>query len=100
MKKLSRTFCALLLAAALSGCGQPASHTSDFFAMDTLMSLTVWGDSEAQSQAAVSEAERRINSLSNALSRQVSASSIANSTLQTAKLSRSTRMHMRRFRMP
>ncbi len=77
MKKLSRTFCALLLAAALSGCGQPASHTSDFFAMDTLMSLTVWGDSEAQSQAAVSEAERRINSLSNALSRQVSASSIA-----------------------
>lgn len=77
MKKISRALCALLLAAALSGCGAPASHSADFFAMDTFMSLTVWGGSEAQSQAAVSEVESRINELSNVLSRQVAASSLA-----------------------
>ena len=41
------------------------------------MSLTVWADSEAQAQAAAAQIEQRINTLSNALSRQVAASTLA-----------------------
>lgn len=77
MRKLSRALCALLLVSVLSGCGAAAGASDDFFAMDTFMSLTVWDDSEAQAQAAVSSAEQRINALSNALSRQVSSSTLA-----------------------
>lgn len=69
--------CVLLLVSLLSGCGTQASKTSDFFAMDTFMSLTVWDGSEARAQAALSSAEQRINELSNCLSRQVSSSSLA-----------------------
>lgn len=77
MRKFSRALCALLLVSVLSGCGAAAGASDDFFAMDTFMSLTVWGKSEAQAQAAVSSAEQRINELSNALSRQVSSSTLA-----------------------
>lgn len=77
MRKFSRIFCALLLVSLLSGCGAATSVSDDFFAMDTFMSLTVWDKSEVQAQAAVSAAEQRINGLSNALSRQVSSSPLA-----------------------
>ncbi len=61
----------------LAGCGRLSNTTTDFFSMDTFMSLTVWADSEAQAQAAAVQIEQHINTLSNALSRQVAASTLA-----------------------
>lgn len=75
MKKLCGALCALFL--LLSGCGGPVSDSTDFFAMDTFMTLTAWGDNQDDAHAVVSEAEQEINRLSNALSRQVEASSLA-----------------------
>ena len=77
MKRFFRTLCALMLCVSLSGCGAPPSRSADFFAMDTFMSVTVWGQSEAQAQTDLDAVQQRINDLSNTLSRQVSASSLA-----------------------
>ncbi|MDR3766046.1 MAG: FAD:protein FMN transferase [Butyricicoccus sp.] len=75
MKKLCGALCALFL--LLSGCGGPASDSTDFFAMDTFMTLTAWGDTQDDAHTVVASAEQEINRLSNALSRQVEASSLA-----------------------
>ena len=44
---MKKWFAAVLLAAlVLTGCGpkQPEAHEAQLFAMDTLMSLRIWGD--------------------------------------------------------
>lgn len=77
MKKLSGALCALFLLAALAACGAPASASTDFFAMDTFMTLTAWAGSESEAKETLAASEQEINRLSNALSRQVAASSLA-----------------------
>ncbi len=55
-----------LSAAALCGCSaQPEKYTRDIFAMDTLMSLTAYGDN---AQDALDKAAERINALEQSLS--------------------------------
>lgn len=77
MKKLFRALGALFILFALSACGAPKGYKADFFAMDTFMSLQTWAGSEARSQAACTAAEQRVNALSNALSRQNAAGTLA-----------------------
>lgn len=70
---MKRIFALLLAVLCLSGCSSAGNTlVSDFFAMDTLMSVSVCGDGAEQSesaQALVSAVESRINELEPALSR-------------------------------
>lgn len=50
----------------LTGCGTPPEHTLNFFAMDTLMRVTVYGQN---AQATAEQIEARVNELSQLLSR-------------------------------
>ncbi len=76
MKRSICTVCALIFC-LLAGCGGPASASTDFFSMDTFMTITAWAENEADAQAVVTQAERRVNDLNNALSRQIEAGPLA-----------------------
>ena len=63
---MKKWFAAVLLAAlVLTGCGpkQPEAHEAQLFAMDTLMSLRIWGD-----EALVTQTEDTLRSLEALLS--------------------------------
>ena len=67
---MKRILAAFLLLLCLAGCTpQPKSYTADFFAMDTFMSITAYGESEQAAQDTAVQLEQRINALEPALSR-------------------------------
>lgn len=67
---MKRILAAFLLLLCLAGCTpQPKSYTADFFAMDTFMSITAYGDDEQAAQDTAVQLEQRINALEPALSR-------------------------------
>lgn len=67
---MKRILAAFLLLLCLVGCTpQPKSYTADFFAMDTFMSITAYGESEQVVQDTAVQLEQRINALEPALSR-------------------------------
>lgn len=66
MKKL---FAAGMLLLLLSGC-QPASSQSDFYAMDTFMTVTTYDRNAKTAESARVEIEQHINSLDQIMSRQ------------------------------
>lgn len=77
MKKLCCAAGAAVLL-TLAACGAAmSSASSDFFAMDTFMTVTAWAEQPTEAQAVVSDVETKINELSNTLSRQVSTSALA-----------------------
>ena len=63
-------------AALLAGCGR-AESSSDFYAMDTFMSVTVYGSKEETAQALTASIEQEINALDRALSRHRTESEIS-----------------------
>ena len=72
---MKKWFAAVLLAAlVLTGCGpkQPEAHEAQLFAMDTLMSLRIWGD-----EALVTQTEDTLRSLEALLSATAEDSDIA-----------------------
>ena len=72
---MKKWFAAVLLAALiLTGCGQtqPKAHEAQLFAMDTLMSLRIWGD-----EALVTQTEDTLRSLEALLSATAEDSDIA-----------------------
>ena len=72
---MRKWFAAVLLAAlVLTGCGpkQPEAHEAQLFAMDTLMSLRIWGD-----EALVTQTEDTLRSLEALLSATAEDSDIA-----------------------
>lgn len=75
MKKIYCMLGALLF--LLTGCGAPASYQTDFFAMDTFMSITVWARKEAQAHDIAAEAMQRVNALGASLTRHAEKGSIA-----------------------
>ena len=67
---MKRILAAFLLLLCLVGCTpQPKSYTADFFAMDTFMSITAYGEDEQAAQDTAVQLEQRINALEPALSR-------------------------------
>lgn len=65
---MKRILAAFLLLLCLAGCTpQPKSYTADFFAMDTFMSITAYGESEQAAQDTAVQLEQRINALEPAL---------------------------------
>lgn len=67
---MKRVLAAFLLLLGLTGCaGRQASYTTDFFAMDTFMAVSVYGDSEDAAQEAAVACEQAVNALEPALSR-------------------------------
>lgn len=67
---MKRIFAAFLLLLGLAGCaGQQASYTTDFFAMDTFMSVSVYGDTQDDAEQAAVICEQEVNALEPALSR-------------------------------
>lgn len=67
---MKRILAAFLLLLCLAGCTpQPESYTADFFAMDTFMSITAYGEDEQAVQDTAVQLEQRINALEPALSR-------------------------------
>lgn len=68
---MKRWIAAMLLLLLCAGCGKPVRTASDFFAMDTFMSISV--DSapaeQAQSKELLTQMERRINQLDKAMTR-------------------------------
>lgn len=67
---MKRILAAFLLLLCLAGCTpQPKSYTTDFFAMDTFMSITAYGEDEQAAQDTAVQLEQRINALEPALSR-------------------------------
>lgn len=67
---MKRIFAAFLLLLGLAGCaGQQASYTTDFFAMDTFMSVSVYGDKQDDAEQAAVACEQAVNALEPALSR-------------------------------
>ena len=77
MKKLFRALCALFIVSFLTGCGAPRSHVTEFFAMDTFMSLEIWADSEARAQTTAAATAQRISALGSALSRHAATGSLS-----------------------
>ena len=72
---MKKWFAAVLLAAlVLTGCGpkQPEAHEAQLFAMDTLMSLRIWGN-----EALVTQTEDTLRSLEALLSATAEDSDIA-----------------------
>lgn len=69
-KRLTGLICALALFLSLSGCAAPPKEaTSQIFAMDTFMTLTVYGKGiETSAEAALDQMEDYIYALENALS--------------------------------
>lgn len=67
---MKRIFAAFLLLLGLAGCaGQQASYTTDFFAMDTFMSVSVYGDKQDDAEQTAVACEQAVNALEPALSR-------------------------------
>lgn len=67
---MKRIFAAFLLLLGLAGCaGQQASYTTDFFAMDTFMSISVYGDKQDDAEQTAVACEQAVNALEPALSR-------------------------------
>lgn len=67
---MKRLFAVFLLLFGLTGCaGRPSSYTTDFFAMDTFMSVSVYGSDEDSAQQAAVACEQEVNALEPALSR-------------------------------
>lgn len=67
---MKRVLAAFLLFLGLMGCaGRQTSYTTDFFAMDTFMSVSVYGDNEDNAQQAAVSCEQEVNALEPALSR-------------------------------
>ena len=61
MKKLLACLCGLVLALSATGCSaQPTKETRSFFAMNTAVTLTAYGDAAA---TALQEAEQRLHAL-------------------------------------
>ena len=67
---MKRIFAVFMLLLCMTGCTpQPEGYTADFFAMDTFMSITAYGESEQAAQDTAVQLEQRINALEPALSR-------------------------------
>ena len=67
---MKRILAAFLLFLGLAGCaGRQASYTTDFFAMDTFMSVSVYGSDKNSAQEAAVACEQEVNALEPALSR-------------------------------
>mgnify|MGYP007134826077 CR=1 FL=1 len=61
---MKRIFAAFLLLFGLAGCaGQQASYTTDFFAMDTFMSVSVYGDKQDDAEQTAVACEQAVNAL-------------------------------------
>lgn len=73
IKRMLPLLLALLL--VCGGCGAEKEYTSDFFAMDTYMSIAAYGKN---AESAVTEAERSVNELENLISRTRANTDIAN----------------------
>ncbi|MCL1874056.1 MAG: FAD:protein FMN transferase [Clostridiales bacterium] len=66
MNKIAGTLILLLLISLLPACGSPKFYQSQFFAMDTLVEISLYAESPSRAQAAFAAAEaefRRINDL-------------------------------------
>ena len=67
---MKRMLAVVLLLLCLQGCTpRPESYTADFFAMDTFMSVSAYGETEQEAQDTAVRLEQRINALEPALSR-------------------------------
>lgn len=66
MKRILPLLCAAVLTLSLSGCGQPKECSAEFFAMDTVMRVSAYGNGAAE---AVSGISSRVNELEALLSR-------------------------------
>ena len=67
---MKRILAAFMLLVCMTGCAaQPQGYTADFFAMDTFMSITAYGENEQAAQDTAVQLEQRINALEPALSR-------------------------------
>lgn len=75
MKK--RVFTLFIVLSMLCGCSSLKNSSQDFFAMDTFMNISVWSSSKSDADTILSDAQKKVNELSNRLSRQISSSSIA-----------------------
>ena len=75
MKK--RVFTLFIVLSMLCGCSSLKNSSQDFFAMDTFMNIWVWSSSKSDADTILSNAQKKVNELSNRLSRQISSSSIA-----------------------
>ncbi|HIV61340.1 MAG TPA: FAD:protein FMN transferase [Candidatus Butyricicoccus avistercoris] len=75
MKK--RVFTLFIVLSMLCGCSSLKNSSQDFFAMDTFMNISVWSSSKSDADTILSNAQKKVNELSNRLSRQISSSSIA-----------------------
>ena len=75
MKK--RVFTLFIVLSMLCGCSSLKNSSQDFFAMDTFMNISVWSSSKSDADTILSNAKKKVNELSNRLSRQISSSSIA-----------------------
>ena len=75
MKK--RVFTLFIVLSMLCGCSSLKNSSQDFFAMDTFMNISVWSSSKSDADTILSKAKKKVNELSNRLSRQISSSSIA-----------------------
>lgn len=75
MKK--RVFTLFIVLSMLCGCSSLKNSSQDFFAMDTFMNISVWSSSKSDADTILSSAQKKVNELSNRLSRQISSSSIA-----------------------
>lgn len=75
MKK--RVFTLFIVLSMLCGCSSLKNSSQDFFAMDTFMNISVWSSSKSDADTVLSNAQKKVNELSNRLSRQISSSSIA-----------------------
>ena len=75
MKK--RVFTLFIVLSMLCGCSSLKNSSQDFFAMDTFMNISVWSSSKSDADTILSNTQKKVNELSNRLSRQISSSSIA-----------------------
>ena len=67
---MRRMIAAILLLLCAAGCTlRPAGYTADFFAMDTFMSITAYGQHKQTAQQTAVRCEQRVNALEPALSR-------------------------------
>ena len=53
----------LLLSLLLSGCHKAAPEETDLFAMDTLMNIKIWGDSDGSASRLVTQEIDRLSAL-------------------------------------
>ena len=75
MKKC--VFTLFIVLSMLCGCSSLRNSSQDFFAMDTFMNISVWSSSKSDADTILADAQKKVNELSNRLSRQISSISIA-----------------------